>query len=728
MSLIELDAFLDTFFEEADEHVAALESSLLGLDAAPDDRELMNAAFRAAHSLKGGSSMFGLTNITRFTHEMETLFDHVRKGKYAWEQNLATLFLRSVDVLRDLLAVKGATLSAEGEALMHELAEYGKAPPEVVVEAPAEAPSPPLASVQSPVVEVPVAPAPVEASAVERFVVKFQPHDDVFSRGADLALVIRDLAAVSESFEVAVDTTRLPDLDDLEPSTSYFDWTFEVACPRGNAALDEVFELVADAARVTVEPAAQTAPTAPSAEQTSPVSAVASAVVVEFVPRAPESVATPAIVHPPATQTVAIAAPLQAQPVSQPKASPPERATNGAPAEGATVRIATKKVDRILDILGEVVIAKAAIAQKAQAESASTELREALATLERHTRELQESVMSVRLVPINTVFTRFHRVVRELGTKLGKNVQLVLEGTETEIDRAMVEKLADPLTHIVRNSVDHGIEKPADRIAAGKTPEGTLKLNAVHRSGNVVIEITDDGKGLDLARVKAKGIEAGLLSANDEPSIEQLHALVMAPGFSTAAEVTDVSGRGVGMDVVLKNVRAMGGSITFTSERGRGSRLVLQLPLTMAIIDGLLLRVGQRTFVVPIRSVLESLRPNLTQTSTVLGKSRVLHFRDGTIPLVALSDVLDVEEGELDPSRGIVVVVEDGDSKVGIIVDELVSEEQVVVKSLEQNYQPVPGVSGATVLGDGTIALILDVGELARKATTGGRERLRAVA
>lgn len=726
MSTIELDAFLDTFFEEADEHVAALESSLLGLDTAPDDRELMNAAFRAAHSLKGGSSMFGLTNITRFTHEMETLFDQVRKGKYAWEPGLATLFLKSVDVLRDLLAVKGATLSSEGEALMVELAEYGKAPilaePELSMPATTE-PTSKRVPTREPCAEG------TESPPHERFVVKFAPHGDVFSRGTDLTLVLRDLAAVSSALDVEVDTSALPDLDALDPTVSYFEWTFRVTTPRGTAALDEVFELVADAATVSVErleaptPGAAEAP--PRQDETSAPDSVGAG---GLVSRTLEPVVTSPFVAPTPLSSVASAA-FAPSTSSQPKAPQADRGANGSsPNEGATVRIATKKVDRILDILGEVVIAKAAIAQKVQTESASAELREALATLERHTRELQESVMSVRLVPINTVFTRFHRVVRELGTKLGKNVQLVLEGTETEIDRAMVEKLADPLTHIVRNSVDHGIEKTADRIAAGKAPEGILKLNAVHRSGNVVIEVTDDGKGLDLARVKAKGIEAGLLSPTDEPTVEQLHALVMAPGFSTAAEVTDVSGRGVGMDVVLKNVRAMGGSITFTSETGRGSRIVLQLPLTMAIIDGLLLRVGQRTFVVPIRSVLESLRPNASQIGTVFGRSRVLHFRDGTIPLVALSDVLDIEEGELDPSRGIVIVVEDGDSKVGIVVDELVSEEQVVVKSLEQNYQPVPGISGATVLGDGTIALILDVGELARKATTGGRERLRACA
>jgi two-component system chemotaxis sensor kinase CheA len=724
MSIIELDAFLDTFFEEADEHVAALESSLLGLDSAPDDRELMNAAFRAAHSLKGGSSMFGLTNITRFTHEMETLFDQVRKGKYAWEQNLATLFLRSVDVLRDLLAAKGATLSSEGEALMVELADYGKSPAPTAAEASEDqgsAPSP------APSSEEKTGPVSGEPPSYERFVIRFAPHADVFSRGADLVLVLRDLAAVSSELEVEPDTSALPDLEALDPSASYLEWTFRVACPGGAKALDEVFELVADAATVTVERLDATPEVSQESAPRHEAVAIAPAPTAEFAQVVRASAPTPIVAPASGPWATAEKAPsTTAQ--SQAKAPPVDRG-NGSPNEGATVRIATKKVDRILDILGEVVIAKATIAQKVQAESGSSaELREALATLERHTRELQESVMSVRLVPINTVFTRFHRVVRELGTKLGKNVQLVLEGTETEIDRAMVEKLADPLTHIVRNSVDHGIEKTAARIAAGKAPEGVLKLNAVHRSGNVVIEVTDDGKGLDLARVKAKGIEAGLLSPNDEPTVEQLHALVMAPGFSTAAEVTDVSGRGVGMDVVLKNVRAMGGSITFTSEAGRGSRIVLQLPLTMAIIDGLLLRVGQRTFVVPIRSVLESLRPSASQIGTVFGKSRVLHFRDGTIPLVALSDVLDVEEGELDPSRGIVIVVEDGDSKVGIIVDELVSEEQVVVKSLEQNYQPVPGVSGATVLGDGTIALILDVGELARKATTGGRERLRACA
>jgi len=422
---------------------------------------------------------------------------------------------------------------------------------------------------------------------------------------------------------------------------------------------------------------------------------------------------------------------VQSAPSDANKAPPkagnaPAAATNNN--DNSTVRIATKKLDKILDILGEVVIAKSMISQGLRTVAASTDLRDALVTLERQTRELQDSVMSVRMVPIQAVFSRFSRMVRELGAKLEKNIQLVMEGTETEIDRAMVEQLADPLTHLVRNAVDHGIEKPADRVAAGKPEAGTLRLSASHRGGNVVVEIIDDGRGLDLERVKAKAISRGLLAPNANPSVEELHMLIFEPGFSTADAITDISGRGVGMDVVQKNVRALGGSIRFTSEPGRGSTILLQLPLTMAIIDGLLLRVGGGTFVVPLRSVVESLRPTASQINYICSQARVLKFRDETIPLVALSEVLEIQGGCTDATEGIVIVVESGNATIGIIVDELAADTQVVVKSLESNYKALDGISGATVLGDGTIALILDIGALARNATSGRVNHIREAA
>jgi two-component system chemotaxis sensor kinase CheA len=381
------------------------------------------------------------------------------------------------------------------------------------------------------------------------------------------------------------------------------------------------------------------------------------------------------------------------------------------------VRIATKKLDRILDLVGELVVSKSMItAALRKGGGLDPDVREALGTLERHTRELQDSVMAVRMVPMSSVFSRFPRVVRELGTKLGKDVRLELEGTETEIDRAMVEQLADPLTHLVRNAVDHGLETAASRTQDRKPAAGHLVLSASHRGGNVVIEIRDDGRGLDLERVREKAIERGLLAAGERATSEQLHMLVFEPGFSTASAVTDVSGRGVGMDVVKRNVEALGGALHFTSEPGRGSVVRLQLPLTMAIIDGLMLRVGHARFVVPLLSVVESLRPSTAMLRTVLGKARVMTFRGKAIPLVILAEVLDVPDGTTEPTRGIVVVVESGGDMVGLVIDELLADGQVVVKSLEANYRRLEGLAGATVMGDGSVALILDVPGLARLA------------
>jgi two-component system chemotaxis sensor kinase CheA len=563
--------------------------------------------------------------------------------------------------------------------------------------------------------------------------------------------------------ETYADTSRIPSLDVLDPTAFYVRWSFLVRAD-SRRIIDEVFEFVDGVADVTIEPWTGTEG---SARPSVMVSVAPGLVAVSLPPSelrpsgapaapslalqgptmvppylAPEAVAEPQILHIPKLRAFDLGArgpaPSIPRPViteakagesilslKAPSIAPAARASLAPPAgaaaaaaagEGATVRIATKKLDRILDILGEVVIAKSMISEGLRQEAVKApHLREALATLERHTRELQDSVMSVRMVPMSTVFARYGRMVRELGTKLGKNVSLVLEGGETEIDRAMVEQLADPLTHLVRNAIDHGIERPDQRLAAGKPEAGQLKLVASHRGGNVVVEIMDDGRGLDLDRVRQKGIETGLLSPTDQPSLEALHMLVFQPGFSTAAQVTDVSGRGVGMDVVLRNVQALSGAINFTSQPGKGSIVSLQLPLTMAIIDGLLLRVGTSKLVVPLLAVVESLRPKKVHKGTVLNRAEVLHFRGATIPLVPLSEILNIPCPAPDPTRGIVIIVEACDMTVGLVVDELVANTQVVVKSIESNYQPIEGISGATVLGDGTIALILDVGAINRK-------------
>lgn len=661
---LELDSYREVFAAEAAEHVAALESSLLELESNPSDQEAISKAFRAAHSIKGGAGIFGQEDLASFTHALETLLDKLRNGSLTITPKVATLLLSSVDMVRDLLSPNG-TKPAGYEELRTQLLRGG-----------VDSTDGSASTVRHEEDSVEV----VEAlsTAHPRFTVHFHPFPELIARGMDPVLVLRDLSMTATILSTQLDTSRLPDLADIEPTVSYFGWDLEVECADGMAALREVFEFVDGFAELRIEPVQVAAPVTPAA------TSAQSSVPAERSPVEPKEGAMAKA------------------------ATPPE----------STVRIATRKLDQILDLVGELVIAKSIIAQTLSRNTAEPSMREAFLSLERHTRELQDRVMSVRMVPIGSVFGRFHRVVRELGTKLGKSVSLVLEGTETEIDRAIVEQLVDPLAHLVRNAIDHGLETSAERVATGKVPAGTLRLAAYHRGGNVVIEITDDGRGLSLDRVREKAIARGLLSPTEEASAERLHMLVFEPGFSTATQVSDVSGRGVGMDVVKRNVEALGGCIQFTSEPGQGSLIRLQLPLTMAIIDGLLLRVGRSTFVVPLLSVVESLRPAASDFTTVVGLGRVLKFRGANVPIVALGDILGVPADTNDPSEGIVCVVESGDDVVGLLVDELVADTQVVVKSLESNYRRIDGLSGAAVMGDGQVALILDIGALVRKAQT----------
>lgn len=692
---LDLDQFRETFFEEAAENAATLESALLSLESNPGDKELIDGAFRAAHSLKGGSGLFGLTEISRFTHALETILEEVRTGAMTWSREVADMLLRSVDIVRELIKPSAPNLSEEGERLREELLTFGRHVPgaESAVVLAAKSSADAEGDDESSWCEQ-VEP---EVTAVPRFAVRFHPSSALFARGMDPLLVVRDLASTATIVETRVDTSRLPSLALLDASQCYIGWDFVVETAEGLGLLQEVFEFVEGYAEIEITPLAVALEPEAASESK------------DDVP--PEPLAAAKVAALPVVDKAAPEAPAQVAVL--PKAN--QATAAAATADSSTVRISTKKLDHILDLVGEVVIAKSMIGQALRGQPVGPLVREALTMLERQTRELQDGVMSVRMVPISTVFGRFHRVVRELGGKLGKESGLALEGMETEIDKAMVEQLVDPLTHLVRNAIDHGLETPAERLAAGKTSNGTLTLSAAHRGGNVVIEISDDGRGLNLERVREKAIERGLLAPDANPTSEQLHLMVFEPGFSTAAKVTDVSGRGVGMDVVKRNVEALGGSLFFTSQAGKGSLIRLQLPLTMAIIDGLLLRVGSSTFVVPLLSVVESFRPSQAQLSSILGRGRVLQFRGAPIPLLALGDVLSVEGASQDPTRGIVIVVEAGDETVGLFVDDLVADTQVVVKSLEANYRRVEGLSGAAVMGDGQIALILDVGALVRR-------------
>ena len=640
---IDLSRFRDTFFQESAEHLAEMEGGLLRLEREPGDAELLNAIFRAAHSIKGASGTFGFEDVAHFTHGLESLLDRLRAGEIPVTHTLVDLLLRSEDLLRELLA-RAAAGSAAPEEMAGLLAELqqacgqtGKADAGVVAEHP---------------------PEPVKPAAYQ---IGFRPSADLFQQGMDPLLILRDLAALGAAV-TTIDVGQLPALSELDPEQCYLAWTIRLGTSRTMEEIRDVFAFVEDGAEIRIEAEVHESKCAPSA------------------------------------------------------AAEPKAAT--ALAGTASLRVATSKVDKIVDLVGELVIAQSmakAIVDHFDA-SRLSQLREAIDETERYTRELQERVMSVRMLPIGQVFSRFPRLVRDVSAQLGKQVRVEMAGEETELDKGVVERMSDPLTHLVRNAIDHGIEAPEERRRLGKPEEGLLRLEAYHQGGNVVVAVSDDGRGLDAERIRRKAVERGLIADGAALGPEPTYNLIFEPGFSTAETVSDLSGRGVGMDVVKRNVQALNGSVAVRTEAGAGTTVSIRLPLTLAILDGLLLKVGAETYVLPLVTIVESIRPRPQQVRAVAGKGDVVSVRGEALPLVRLHQLFSIPTAMTDPCRGLTVIMECGGQRTALLVDELLGQQQVVVKSLEAHYRKVPGVLGATILGDGRPALILDAAGLVQAA------------
>lgn len=499
---------------------------------------------------------------------------------------------------------------------------------------------------------------------VHRFRIAFRPSRDLFRTGMDPLLLLRDLEGLGAISDLELDASELPELGALDPESCYLAWNLTLATDHGEAAIREVFTFVEDLCVLTVEP-------------------------------------------------------LVERTAGEPL--PTERRVTG----DSSIRVATEKVDELINLVGELVIAQAMVSEVIEGFTPKRlgELCAAIAAMARNTQDLQARVLAVRMLPVAMVFNRFPRLVRDLAEHCGRTVALEVVGEDTELDKGVIEKLGDPILHLVRNAIDHGIEPPEARAAAGKPTEGRLKLAAYHEGGNVVVEVSDDGRGLDAARIRAKGIERGLLRPDESPSDEQLHALILAPGFSTAERISDVSGRGVGLDVVRQNVEALNGSIGIESRAGRGTTIRIRLPLTLAILDGLALRVGAQTFIMPLLAIRESFRPRPTELKRVMGQGEIVLVRGEPLPLLRLHQLFGIDGAETDAERGLVLVVAGEGMNIGLLVDELMGQSQFVVKSLEQQYRRIEGVMGATILGDGRVALILDAPELARASLVRQSER-----
>ncbi|MEG0719443.1 MAG: chemotaxis protein CheW [Comamonas sp.] len=687
----DLTQFYQIFFEEAGENLDQMEQMLLNLDLNEANDEELNGIFRCAHSIKGGSATFGFSDVAELTHKMESLLDRLRRHEITPIPEMVDVLLESADASRSLLARHQA--GGEGEVMptadlvarISRLAagDGGKAP------VPAQAPAP--AAVAQPVVAEPAS-APVAAvpGGLRQLQIKIGPVD-----------VLESVDAIKELFR---DIPGLGDIEDLpcdEPQTRLF-------AVQTHSTDDDLLDLMAF--HVAKEQVQITAPAAAVAAIATP-EAATTAVVPETEHLSPallpEGEAYGIFEGAPGAPATKLAG-TAAKAVSRP---------NMAQMESTSIRVDVKKVDQLINLAGELVIIQAMLAQNSRAldPSANQQLLAGLADLDRNTRDLQEAVMSIRMIPMSTVFSRFPRMLRDLANKLDKKINLVTQGEATELDKGLVEKITDPLTHLVRNSLDHGIEMPEDRIKAGKSEVGTLTLAASHQGGSIVIEVRDDGKGMSREKILRKARERGMDVSDSMPDSE-VWMLIFAPGFSTADVVTDVSGRGVGMDVVRKNIAALNGSVEIDSVEGVGMRVSIRLPLTLAIMDGMSVGVCDEVYILPLSSVVESFQVNAADVSTVTQGSQLVKVRDEYMPVIGLERVFGVPRGEGSNRSDIMVVVESDGMRVALLVDELLGQHQVVVKNLESNYRKVPNVSGATILGDGTVALILDTNSLVRRA------------
>ena len=704
---IDLTQFHEAFFEESFEALDSMEAALLKLDIGAPDKELINTIFRVAHSIKGGSATFGFSDIASFTHSLETLLDELRSGTMQVTVPMSDLLLKSVDVMRAMLravqhkkpidAQRVSDLQFDLELM---IAQKSAAPAVAATPAPVAAAAPSAAP--APAAVEAVSPAPVP----KRWEITFKPFPELFARGNDPLRMLRELAELGE-LESLADLSAMPTFAQLDPQSCYMAWNLQLTADVEESAIKQVFEWAEGDCELQIElvsgPATEGAPqattTAPPTAVAAPPATIAAA--------PPPAAAAPA----PAPHAAAPAAPPKLEAV--PKADAPIEKM----ADSGSIRVSVEKIDELMNTVGELVITQAMLSQLGSRLEGPTaeKLRAGLAQLERNMRELQESVMRVRMLPIYVVFSRFPRMVRDLAQRLGKQIELKLTGEQTELDKTVLEKIGDPLVHLVRNSIDHGIETPEKRAAAGKIPAGTVHLDACHRGGNIAVEVSDDGGGLDKNRILAKARDRGLVGPNDVLTDEQIYELIFLPGFSTAEKTTDVSGRGVGMDVVRRNIKELGGKIELRSELGKGSRTIITLPLTLAIVDGQSVSVGGETYIVPLISIVESMQLKAADVSRLSGRGEVFSFRGFYLPIIRLHEVFGVEPRTRVLDEGLVVVAEgEGHQRIGLFVDDLLGQQQVVIKSLETNYGHVEGVSGATILGDGSVALILDIPGLIR--------------
>lgn len=735
-----MDAIKQTFFQECEEQLAELESGLLAIQAGDTDPETVNAVFRAVHSIKGGAGAFALDALVRYAHVFETSLDKLRSERLVPGPAALLVMLRAADALADLVrATRDKTLidTARNDALGAELAAVMVAPApgsaSVVaatsldqdgmgdfVFAPIKFDTAVSTPEFMPLAISNVVPMASLDTSLQGWTVRFRPLASLYAKGNETALLLRELARLGPT-TAKLDLTDLPDLQTLDPEGAYLAWTIEISTEEPESTIRDLFEFVDGECELSVQSLRDTGYERLStivadlvARPESPEPALAPQLGKSSLAVSGESHLAAALAEP---GTKMVDTPKANVAPAASKAEEPPRALVAKP----TIRVDLERLDRLIDLVGELVINQAMLAQRVLEAGLvrSSNVAMGLDELEQLTRGIQDSVMAIRAQPVKSVFQRLPRLAREVAAMTGKQIRLLTEGEGTEVDKTVIEHLSDPLTHMIRNAIDHGVEAPEVRIQNGKPVEGTIRLAALHRSGRVVIEISDDGAGINRPRVRASAIEKGLIPADAALSDEEIDNLIFMPGFSTAETVSDISGRGVGMDVVRRSIQALGGRISIASRPGEGSKFTMSLPLTLAVLDGMVVTVAGQTLIVPLTAIIETLQPKPHDVHGLGGGSMVISIRGSYVPLIDVGVSLGYRDASPPAGTCVALLIEgEGGARAALLVDAIQGQRQVVIKSLEVNYRHVPGVAAATILGDGRVALILDIDTIAASART----------
>lgn len=667
-----MEEFKKIFFAECAELLSDMEARLMQLQEGSQDKEQLNAIFRCAHSIKGGAGAFGLNGIMEFTHVTEALLDAFREGRLTPDRKSIDTLLSAADIITRMLA----EAESGGNPAIDMGLDVMKTMKDIID---GKVNSLPNSAVQAP-------PEQKEDNKKYKtvFEILFTPNHDYFHSGNEPSLIFRQLQKIG-TVETFVDCAQFPAFSEYESQSCYLKWSLYLTTTAKEENVREIFEFSELYATIGI-------------------SILSREEIAESV--AEEGLKTADII--PMHETAATAE------AAKPTENKQSTAINPVSSQNSTIRVDLDKVDRLVNMIGELVITEAML--RAQTRDLPierfTDLLRGIDDLSHHTRELQEAVMAVRMQPVKSVFSRMPRIVRDTSAQLSKNIQLIMSGENTEVDKTVIEQLGDPLTHMIRNSVDHGIETPEKRRELGKPEIGSIYLSAYHQSGKIIIEVSDDGSGINRSRVLEKAKQKGLVATNATLTDEEIDNLIFMPGFSTAEQVTNVSGRGVGMDVVRRNIAALGGTVKISNTPGKGTLFTVSLPLTLAILDGMIVRVGEENYIIPITNIIETVRPQQKDLHHVHGRGDVQNIRGEFIPLVYLHEIFSIRGSVQSAAEGLVILVESGANKIGLVVDELVGQQQVVIKSLEENADHIEGISGATILGDGKVSLILEINEL----------------